>query len=182
MKLGLLLPSFRADAQDALRVADEAAEGGLDGVFCYDHLWPMGTPTRPALAPFPLLATVACRAPALVVGPLVARVGLGGATRLREQFATLVALAPGRVVAALGTGDALSRAENEAYGLAYESAAIRRTTLGELASTLRDDAEIWIGAGGPATNELAASLGVTLNLWNATPARVAEVAVSSRVT
>lgn len=182
MKLGVLLPTFRADATDALRVADEVTEGGLDGVFCYDHLWPMGTPERPSLAPFPLLARVARRNPSLAVGPLVARVGLGGAGRLREQFATLVALAPGRVIAALGTGDDLSRRENEAYGLAYESAATRRATLAGLATALRDEADVWIGAGGAATNELAGLLGVTLNLWNATPARVAAAATSSRVT
>ena len=59
IKLGVVLPSFRPTAADALDVARQADDAGIDGVFCYDHLWPMGRPDRPALAPFPLLAAVA---------------------------------------------------------------------------------------------------------------------------
>ena len=40
-----------------------------------------------------------------------------GTAHLVEQYLTLEHFAPGRVVAALGTGDKLSAAENEAYGL-----------------------------------------------------------------
>ena len=61
MKLGVLLPTFRDGAEDALAFAGEAVDAGVDGVFAYDHLWPMGSPTRPSLAPFPLLAAVARR-------------------------------------------------------------------------------------------------------------------------
>ncbi len=52
-------------------VAHRALAAGVDGVFCYDHLWPIGQPDRPALAPFPILATLAAsvrqgrRAPAV---------------------------------------------------------------------------------------------------------------------
>jgi len=59
MRTGVILPSFRADADAAFAAAGQAAAAGLDGVFCYDHLWPMGQPERPALAPFPLLAAIA---------------------------------------------------------------------------------------------------------------------------
>lgn len=182
MKLGVLLPTFQENASEALRVASEVAAAGLDGVFCYDHLWPMGAPTRPALAPFPLLALIATREPTLTVGPLVARVGLGGTALLLERFATLRALAPGRVIAALGTGDRLSRAENEAYGLAFDAPEVRRSALATLASALEPDTEVWIGAGAAATNELARTLHVTLNLWNATLDTVRDEATSARVT
>ncbi|HUY42695.1 MAG TPA: LLM class flavin-dependent oxidoreductase [Acidimicrobiales bacterium] len=182
MKIGLLLPTFRDDAESVLAIAREASAAGLDGAFCYDHLWPMGSPTRPALAPFPLLAALAQREPELVIGPLVARVGLGGFERLRQEFATLHALAPGRVVAALGTGDRLSREENEAYGLAYGSSEQRRGQLRDLARSLRDEMEVWVGAGAPATNEIAVELHVTLNLWNASVEQVREASRHSRVT
>ena len=182
MKLGVLLPTFQPDASDALRVASEVAAAGLDGVFCYDHLWPMGSPTRPALAPFPLLALIATREPTLTVGPLVARVGLGGTELVRERFATLRALAPGRVIAALGTGDRLSRAENEAYGFDFDAPEVRRGALVALATALKRDTEVWIGAGVAATNELARTLDVTLNLWNATLETVRDEATRARVT
>ena len=54
MNVGVLLPTFRDSAHDALATAAEAASHSLDGVFAYDHLWPMGQPERPALAPFPV--------------------------------------------------------------------------------------------------------------------------------
>ncbi len=129
IKVGVVLPSFRPTADDALDVARQADDAGIDGVFCYDHLWPMGRPDRPALAPFPLLAAVASRTTRLAVGPLVARVGIVPERVLVAELAALAALAPGRVVAALGTGDRLSAAENEAYGLPFPPAADRREEL-----------------------------------------------------
>ena len=175
MKIGLLLPTFEVGARHALEVAAEAADAGLDGVFAYDHLWPMGSPTRPALAPFPVLAAVAARHE-ISVGPLVARVGLFGTAHLVESLVALAAIAPGRVIAALGTGDKLSAAENAAYGLPEYSASERRQMLVDCASALRGVMPVWIGAGAAATNELARSLGATLNMWNATPAAVAAAA------
>lgn len=178
MKLGVLLPTFREGADDALAVAGEAAEAGVDGVFAYDHLWPMGSRERPSLAPFPLLASVARRHEQLWVGPLVARVGLVSSQHLIEQFATLATWAPGRVIAALGTGDRLSAQENIAYGLGFHDADERRGLLREAASALCDAMPVWIGAGAEATNALARDLGVEINVWDATPARVRALSVA----
>ena len=47
------------DSRRRLEAAHRAFAAGVDGVFCYDHLWPLGQPDRPALAPFPILATLA---------------------------------------------------------------------------------------------------------------------------
>jgi hypothetical protein len=181
VKIGLLLPTFRDSAADALAVAHDAAGAGLDGVFAYDHLWPMGSPTRPALAPFPLLATVASREPGLFVGPLVARVGLVGTDELVREFVALHVAAPRHVIGALGTGDAKSEAENAAYGLVVRSAGERRELLAEAARRLAPMMEMWIGAGAPATNELARQLGATLNLWAASAADVAAHAADGPV-
>jgi alkanesulfonate monooxygenase SsuD/methylene tetrahydromethanopterin reductase-like flavin-dependent oxidoreductase (luciferase family) len=181
MKLGLLLPTFRENAQAALDVASAAERAGLDGVFAFDHLWPMGSPLRPALAPFPVLAAVASRYPSLYVGPLVARVGLVATSKLVEQFTTLAALAPGRVIAALGTGDKLSEAEQVAYGLGHRSADERRQLLGDAFDALASLMSVWSGAGATSTNQLARDRGVVINLWGTTPEEVRELARSGPV-
>ena len=108
MRLGILLPTFRSAPRDALAAADDAARRGLDGVFAYDHLWPMGSPERPALAPFEVLAAVAERQPALVVGPLVARVDeaalaalLGALARAGSTWAVFAPQVPIELLARL---------------------------------------------------------------------------------
>ena len=182
MKLGALLPTFRNGARDAFDVATQAAAAGIDGVFAYDHLWPMGSPQRPSLAPFAVLAAVAEQHENLVVGPLVARVGLVGTAHLLGQFATLERFAPGRVIGALGTGDKLSTPENAAYDIAVLLPDRRRELLAETAAALAPTMPVWIGAGGAATNALARELGVALNVWDAPLKRVRELASDGEVT
>jgi alkanesulfonate monooxygenase SsuD/methylene tetrahydromethanopterin reductase-like flavin-dependent oxidoreductase (luciferase family) len=181
VKIGVFLPTFEDSSAPALAAAASAVDAGLDGVFAYDHLWPMGSPTRPALAPLPVLAVVATHFSELVVGPLVARIGLVGTSRLIEELTTLAALAPGRVIAALGTGDHLSIAENDAYGLVRRDADERRAMLSETALALRELTEVWIGAGAADTNAVAREVGATLNLWDKTPDEVAAAASSGPV-
>lgn len=183
MKTGVILPSFRTSADEALAVARQADELGVDGVFCYDHLWPMGRPDRPALAPFPLLAAVAATTERVAVGTLVARIGLVPDPVLVSEFDALSALAPGRVVAALGTGDRLSAQENAAYGIPYLPAAERRASLRRCIRALRDRGlPVWVGGGAPATVALAQEERVAVNLWAASPGQVADQAGRSEVT
>jgi Ni,Fe-hydrogenase III large subunit len=73
------------------------------------------------------------------------------------------------VIAALGTGDRLSAGENVAYGIAYPSASERQDLLAAAVERLRDDFEVWVGAGAPSTNAIARSAGVALNMWNISP-------------
>ena len=182
MKLGVMLPSFSWSAEGALELAGKAADAGIDGVFCYDHLWPMGNPSRPALAPFPLLGVVAQRHPTLIVSPLVARIGLVADHVLLSQFAALSLVAEGRIIAAMGTGDHLSRHENLAYGLDFAPADERRAELRAVAGILRDrGVEVWIGGGAPATVAIAHELGCTVNLWGGSVSEVASQASTSLV-
>jgi alkanesulfonate monooxygenase SsuD/methylene tetrahydromethanopterin reductase-like flavin-dependent oxidoreductase (luciferase family) len=181
MKLGVLLPTFRDNADDALAFAARAADAGLDGVFAYDHLWPMGSPTRPSLAPFPVLTAVVRANSNLTVGPLVARVGLVGTSHLVEQFTTLHAVAPGRVIATLGSGDKLSAAENVAYDIPEKNADERRGLMAETARALVHTMPVWFGAGNDTTNGVARDVGAVLNLWNATPERVRTLSASGPV-
>lgn len=182
MKLGVLLPTFRDQANDALAAADDAEALGLDGVFAFDHLWPMGSPTRPSFAPLPVLAAVASRTKNLRVGTLVARVGMVGTATLVDRFLTLEALAPGRLIAGVGTGDDLSKDELLAYGLDYASADERRELLSEALAALVGRVAVWCGGGAAATNDVAWSHGATLNLWGASPARVRDAARRGPVT
>lgn len=185
MRLGVVLPTFRESGDDALALAARAELAGIDAVMAFDHLWPVGEPTRPALAPFPVLAAVAARSEALFVGPLVGRVGLVATDHLVAQFAALARLAPGRVIAALGTGDRASAEEEAAYGLAPRPAPERRALLDEALEALGALAgvgELWCGAGGAATNAVARRRGAALNLWRASPGRVREAAGEGPVT
>src|SRR5271169_153104 len=129
MRIGVTLPSFRADA-GALDAARRAEAAGLDGVFVFDHLWPLGRPDRPALASFPLLGAVAAVTETVALGPLVARVGLVPDEVLVAELASLSHMAPGRLIAGIGTGDAMSAPENQAYGIAFADAGTRRLALG----------------------------------------------------
>jgi alkanesulfonate monooxygenase SsuD/methylene tetrahydromethanopterin reductase-like flavin-dependent oxidoreductase (luciferase family) len=181
VKLGVLLPTFRNGAADALEFAECAVDAGVDGLFAYDHLWPMGSPTRPSLAPFPLLAAVVRRHQHVVVGPLVARIGLVGTAHLVDEFLTLERVAPSRVICALGSGDKLSAAENDAYDIPRRSADERRAMMAETARELRDRMPVWFGAGNDETNRVAREVGSTINLWDASPERVRELTTSGEV-
>ena len=97
----------------------------------------------------------------MAVGTLVARVGLVPDEVLVSQFDALGVLAPGRVVAALGTGDHLSAAENLAYGVPFEAAEARRGALRRVALTLRDrGSPVWVGDGAARTVALAEAEGL----------------------
>jgi alkanesulfonate monooxygenase SsuD/methylene tetrahydromethanopterin reductase-like flavin-dependent oxidoreductase (luciferase family) len=181
IRTGVVLPTFRDTPDDALAAGRRAFAAGVDGVFCYDHLWPIGQPDRPALAPFPILATLATAAEAAPTagggpffGTLVARIGLVPNGVLQGQFTALDHLAPGRVIAGLGTGDRLSEAENLAYGVPFPPAAERRADMVELACSLREAGlTVWL-AGGPAARVVEVrQAGVALTVWDADPALVA---------
>jgi hypothetical protein len=174
VKAGVVLPIFQDDARLAFDVAAEAEAEGIAGGFCYDHLWPMGQAQRPALAPFPVLAAVARRTTTFCVGTLVARVGLVAEDVLIAQFEALAALAPDRVIAGLGTGDHLSVAENDAYGIARTTADARRTSLREIVVELRRRGiPSWVGSGHAQTAAIAIEEQATLNVWDVPPEAVA---------
>jgi hypothetical protein len=190
LRVGVILPTFQATPEPALAAARQAVTAGVDGLFCYDHLWPMGQPERPALAPFPILAALAAdlelgdpsRADRPFLGTLVARVGLVPSAVLINQFTALAALAPGRVIAGLGTGDRLSQDENQAYGIPYPSAAERRAGLVEVGSALvAAGVTVWVAGGLAARVDEAAAVGAALNVWDAAPQLVAERATGGEV-
>jgi alkanesulfonate monooxygenase SsuD/methylene tetrahydromethanopterin reductase-like flavin-dependent oxidoreductase (luciferase family) len=183
VKVGVLVPTFRDDPSAAISIALEAESLGIDGVFAYDHLWPMGHPGRPALAPFPLLGAIAASSTRLWVGTLVARVGVVPDEILVAEFAALARLAPGRVIAGLGTGDHLSANENRAYGLAFAPPDERRRAVEHCARLLLDmGLTVWVGGLARPTVAVAERTGAAANFWQASPERVADQAGRSEVT
>jgi len=183
MRVGVTLPSFRDDAAAAVVGAIRAEALGLHGVFVFDHLWPLGQPERPALSAWPLLGAVAASTSRVVLGPLVARVGLLPDELLLAAAATLARIAPGRVVAGIGTGDSASAPENAAFGIDYPPAADRRAAMARCADALvAAGLPVWIGGGAPRTVEVAVRTGAALNLWQAAPDTVARYAGRCEVT
>ncbi len=178
----MTLPTFRDDAV-ALDAARRAEELGLDGVFVFDHLWPAGAPERPALSAFPMLGAIAATTGRIALGPLVARVGLVPDAVLVAELLTLEHIAPGRLVAGLGTGDAKSAAENVAYGVPFDPPDERRAALREVATNvLAAGVPVWVGGGAPPTIELAMELGAAVNFWDADLAAVARLRGRCEVT
>lgn len=183
IRTGIVLPTFRDTPDEALTAAVAAIEAGIDGVFCYDHIWPLGQPERPALAPFPILGALAARLASQderdgggpFLGTLVARVGLVPHAVLAAQFLALEHLAPGRVIAGLGTGDRLSEKENLAYGIPYPSASERRADMVRLGRELVDAGlTVWIAGGIGGRTDEALAAGAALNLWDVEAAVVSE--------
>jgi alkanesulfonate monooxygenase SsuD/methylene tetrahydromethanopterin reductase-like flavin-dependent oxidoreductase (luciferase family) len=182
LRVGVTLPTFRDDAV-ALAAARRAEELGLDGVFVFDHLWPAGAPERPALSAFPMLGAIAATTRRISFGPLVARVGLVPDAVLVAELLSLERMAPGRLVAGLGTGDSKSAAENIAYGVPFGSPDERRAALREVAThVLAAGVPVWVGGGAPATIELAVELGAAVNLWDADLPAVARLGHRCEVT
>ena len=113
-------PQFTSSIDPVLEAASLAEEAGLDGMFAFDHLIPLGDPLRPVLELAATLGAMASATDRLLVGPLVARVPLRGPAVTTAIARTLEAIAPGRVVFGLGSGDSHSRPEAERFGQVYE--------------------------------------------------------------
>jgi hypothetical protein len=176
LKVGVTLPQFVDDPSLALNAAVRAEQLGLDGLFCFDHLWPIGQRGRPAISMPPLLGAVAAATSTIHIGSLVARIGLVPDAVLIDTFASLEQISGGRLIAGVGTGDSLSRQENDAYGVPFDSAQERRTSMATVARAVRAHGiPVWVGGGRPSTTALALEVGAAVNLWEDSAVRVAEL-------
>jgi alkanesulfonate monooxygenase SsuD/methylene tetrahydromethanopterin reductase-like flavin-dependent oxidoreductase (luciferase family) len=179
VKVGVTLPQFRSEARATIEAARRAEDLGLDGVFCFDHLWPMGRPDRPALSVGPLLGAVAASTETITIGTLVARVGLRPDDALVATLAGLDTISHHRLIAGLGTGDHLSSAENLAFGVPFEPADVRRSRLATVADRLAAlGIPVWVGGGHDRTIDVARRRGLPVNLWGATMPRLLEVSTT----
>ncbi len=141
---------------------------------------PIGPPSRSG----PLLGALAAVTTTIRLGTLVARVGVLPDDVLVSVLSSLSAISGGRLIAGLGTGDHLSRAENQAFGLPFEPADQRRARMAAVAAAVGGlGIPVWIGGGAPKTLEVARRVGAAANLWEVEPSQVAELtAVGMEVT
>lgn len=166
MRVGITLPQFRDDAEPALAVARHAEKAGLDGVFVFDHLWPLGAPERPALHSLVLLGALAAETERAVLGTLVSRVGLFPDAVLVHAFESLHRMVGDRLVAGLGTGDSHNKAENLAYGIPFPP---KRERLARLERCLVElsarGITAWAGGLSGEVRDVAVRTGAAWNLW-----------------
>ena len=106
----------------------------------------MGQPGRPALSSGPLLGALAASTSTISLGTLVARIGLLPDEVLVDVLCGIDSISGGRCIAGIGTGDRLSREENQAYGIPFETAGIRRERLGAVAAAVAAaGVPVWVG-------------------------------------
>ena len=138
LALGVTLPQF---SDDPARLTDGArcAEAvGLDSIWVFDHLWPLsGGKERPFIECWTALAWAARATSSIRIGTLVTRSSMRHPALVAKMAATIAEIAPGRLVIAIGSGDDLSRAENEAFGLPYYEADERVGQLRAFVRTVR---------------------------------------------
>jgi alkanesulfonate monooxygenase SsuD/methylene tetrahydromethanopterin reductase-like flavin-dependent oxidoreductase (luciferase family) len=172
--VGTTLPQFRADAEVAIAAAQRVEALGLDGVFVFDHLWPIGNPGGTVLHSHTLLGAVAEETNRVQVGALVARVGLMSDAVLVNTLASVAHVAGReRTIAGVGTGDALSKPENLGFDVDYESVSARVAAVGGVCRALRErGVTTWVGGRSPEIRQVAADDADALNIWGANPAEV----------
>jgi alkanesulfonate monooxygenase SsuD/methylene tetrahydromethanopterin reductase-like flavin-dependent oxidoreductase (luciferase family) len=158
VRVGLTLPSFVDDPEIPIAVARAAEDAGLDAVFVYDHLWRGDPPDRrPALECFALLGAIAAETSRIRVGTLVARATLRPAATLANSFFTAQRVSGGRLIAAIGSGDSESRAENEAFGLPFGTMVDRVAALHDaVRAAAVGDFPVWVGGRAAQVREIVA--------------------------
>jgi alkanesulfonate monooxygenase SsuD/methylene tetrahydromethanopterin reductase-like flavin-dependent oxidoreductase (luciferase family) len=179
--LAVTLPQFSVDPGPALAASRDARRLGFGGAFVFDHLWPLGAPTRPALEGWTLLAAVAAAAGGgpggFRVGTLVTRAGLRAPALVARMAATVGQVAGVAPIIGVGRGDLGNRDENLAFGLPFGGAAERSRAVEDTVAALRGPLggrpEVWVGGTGPSGRELAGRLADAWNGWGLTPEELA---------
>jgi alkanesulfonate monooxygenase SsuD/methylene tetrahydromethanopterin reductase-like flavin-dependent oxidoreductase (luciferase family) len=178
VRVGVMLPQFTADPAVLLDGVRRAEALGLDSMWTFDHLWPLsGGKQRPIFECWSALAHIAECTRRATVGTLVTRSSLRHSALLARMAVTVAGVAPGRLIVAIGSGDARSRRENEAFGIPYYPGARRTSQLAEtvevVGRALAADAAgaaLWVGGRGRAALELAGRLADGWNSWGTNPA------------
>jgi alkanesulfonate monooxygenase SsuD/methylene tetrahydromethanopterin reductase-like flavin-dependent oxidoreductase (luciferase family) len=179
--LAVTLPQFSTDPGPALEASRDARRLGFGGAFVFDHLWPLGAPTRPALECWTLLAALAARAGGggFRVGTLVTRAGIRAPALVARMAATVGQVAGAPPIVGVGRGDLGNRDENVAFGLPFPGAAERTRAVEDVVAALRGPLagspapEVWVGGTGPSGRELAGRLADAWNGWGLTPEELA---------
>src|SRR5438067_10951976 len=181
MRLGVTLPQFREEAEPAIAVARRAEAVGIDGVFVFDHLWPLHQPERPALHSLTLLGALAAETDRVALATFVARVSLLPDAVLVHALLSLHRMLDGRFIAGLGTGDSNNRDENVAYGVGFPPADVRARQLVDCCRRLREaGVPTWVGGTSPLARGIAAHDADGWNGWGLSAEEFASLAAAVR--
>jgi len=167
-QIGLTLPTFVDDPDVLVAVARAADASGIDAVFTYDHLYRIASDAdAPSLALEPVLGTLAVETERVRFGSFMARATIRPPAVLRSVFDTVARVAPGRLIAGVGAGDALSDPENEMFGLPTDEPAARLAALAATVEALAGRGyPIWVGGRSDRVIGVAAALADGWNAWN----------------
>jgi alkanesulfonate monooxygenase SsuD/methylene tetrahydromethanopterin reductase-like flavin-dependent oxidoreductase (luciferase family) len=172
VRIGLTLPQFQRDPEVVVAVAQAADAAGVDGVFVYDHVFRIGRDggRRPALEMSAVLGMVAAETERVAVGTLVARATLRPVATLVSILDTAQRVLGGRLVAGIGSGDAESRPEHDAYGIRFPPLAERVARLEEAVVAARGRGyPVWVGGQHPHVLDVAGRTADGWNRWGGEP-------------
>lgn len=163
VRLSITAPQFSSTIEPVLEAARFVEEAGLDGLFLFDHLIPLGDPQRPVLELAATLGAVAASTSTILIGTLVLRAPLRGPEISAAVARTAAAVAGPRLVVGLGAGDRMSADEAHRYGGTHDSLPARvaavRSTLEVLEGT---GVTTWLGG----THERILALAPQADGWN----------------
>ena len=208
VQIGVTLPQFTADRDAFVSGAERAIALGFDSLWVFDHLWPLGGDReRPILESWSALGYLAEMTEEVRLGTLVTRASLRHPVLLAKAAATVAAIAPGRLIVGLGTGDHLNKGENESFGAPYytgqermkqfvtTATMLQRFFLGGTVTLddkharvsglpaspkLADPPPVWLGGRSTEVLEIAARLASGWNGWGANLDAFAEDAAKVR--
>ncbi len=130
VRIGVTVPQFTGDRDSFLSGVHRAVDVGFDSLWVFDHLWPLGGDReRPILECWSTVAYIAERTDDVQIGTLVTRASLRHPVLLAKAAAAVAAIAPGRLIIGLGSGDHLNKDENVAFGAPFLSGAERMAHL-----------------------------------------------------
>jgi alkanesulfonate monooxygenase SsuD/methylene tetrahydromethanopterin reductase-like flavin-dependent oxidoreductase (luciferase family) len=139
LRVGVSLPQFTSDPEVFANGAERAIAAGLDSIWVFDHLWPLsGGKERPVLEAWSGLAFIATATEDVEIGTLVTRSSLRHPAVLAKMAATAGEIAPGRTIVAIGSGDLMSKPENDAFGIPYYAGEERVRQLTSTVRTVRE--------------------------------------------
>ena len=186
-RVGVTLPQFSGDVSVLRTAVGRAVDAGLDSVWVFDHMWPLGQKNRPILECWSTLAYLGAYSSDVAIGTLVTRSTLRNPALLARMAATVARMASGRLTIGIGSGDKESKAENAAAGVPYYSGAARFSQLAETVDVLRSQlrsenlsAPVWVAGRTKGARGVAAAHADGWNCWAAAPEAFAAEAAQVR--
>lgn len=174
-RVSVTLPQFTRDPDTVAAAATRAESLGFDGVFLFDHLFPLDGKDRPIVESFVALGSVIAATERVQVGTLVLRAPMRDPEVTADAILTAQSLSGGRVVCGLGAADSLSKPEFEAYGIPFGRAAERLSAVSATVEAIRrresapGRVSIWLGGTSSAVQDMAAQIADAWNVWAVQP-------------